>query len=122
MIQAHRAVLRSTGGRVVVKVQNPEAERTFKGDVFALRSLIHVFMPQLEPAFDEIQKQFATEFDYRGECANAVEVRANLVRSGRFPNVLVPRMHAALCTRRHGSRSVSSLSRSGLSTREARVS
>ena len=27
--QAHRATLRSTGERVVVKVQNPEAERTF---------------------------------------------------------------------------------------------
>ena len=31
--QTHRATLRSTGERVVVKVQNPEAERTFRGDV-----------------------------------------------------------------------------------------
>lgn len=28
--QVHRATLKSTGERVVVKVQNPEAERTFK--------------------------------------------------------------------------------------------
>jgi len=82
------------------QVQNPKAEQTFRGDVFALKTVVDAFAPQASPAFDEIQKQFATEFDYRGECANAVEVRANLVRSGHFPNVLVPRMHAALCTRR----------------------
>ena len=31
--QVHRATLKSTGQKVVVKVQNPEAERTFVGDV-----------------------------------------------------------------------------------------
>ena len=37
--------------------------------------LVDAFFPQASPAFDEIQKQFATEFDYRGECKNAIEVR-----------------------------------------------
>ena len=55
--QVHRATLKSTGQRVVVKVQNLDAERTFKGDVFALNSLIELAMPQFAPAFDEIQKQ-----------------------------------------------------------------
>ena len=32
---------------------------------------------QFAPAFDEIQRQFATEFDYRGECRNAIEVDGN---------------------------------------------
>jgi aarF domain-containing kinase len=54
----------------------------------------------VSPAFDEIQKQFATEFDYRGECTNAVQVRDNLRRSGKFPNVLVPRVHESLCSKR----------------------
>jgi predicted unusual protein kinase regulating ubiquinone biosynthesis (AarF/ABC1/UbiB family) len=31
--QVHRATLKATGQKVVVKVQNPEAERTFVGDV-----------------------------------------------------------------------------------------
>ena len=84
---------------MVVKVQNPEAERTFRGDVLALRVLVDAFFPQASPAFDEIQKQFATEFDYRGECANAQEVRANLLKAG-FTNVLVPAVHADLCSRR----------------------
>lgn len=66
--QTHRAVLRSTGERVVVKVQNPEAERTFHGDVFALKMIVDFFAPQIAPALDEISRQFGTEFDYRGEC------------------------------------------------------
>ena len=45
--QAHRATLKSNGQRVVVKVQNPEAERTFNGDVFALKVLVDTFMPQV---------------------------------------------------------------------------
>ena len=98
--QTHRAVLRATGERVVVKVQNPEAERTFRGDVFALKVIVDLFAPQVSPSFDEIQKQFATEFDYRGECANAITVRNNLLRSGRFPNVLVPRVYEALSSKR----------------------
>ena len=115
--QAHRATLRSTGERVVVKVQNPEAERTFRGDVLALKVasqapcfrwahwsrldgagylatpqvLVDQFFPQASPAFNEIEKQFATEFDYRGECANAKEVRANLKKAG-FANVATCRV------------------------------
>jgi hypothetical protein len=51
--QAHRATLKSNGRRVVVKVQNPEAERTFYGDVLALRLVVDTFMPQLSIAFEE---------------------------------------------------------------------
>ena len=55
---------------------------------------------QLSPAFDEIAKQFATEFDYRGECANAMEVRSNLLKSPFKDLVVVPKVHEALCTKR----------------------
>ena len=96
--QTHRAVLRATGERVVVKVMNPEAERTFRGDVFAMKSLMAIFLPQFLPAFEEIERQFATEFDYRRECANARAIRANLRRAG-FTNCVVPAVHDALCTK-----------------------
>lgn len=96
--QVHRATLKSTGRKVVVKVQNPEAERTFKGDVFALKVLVDIFMPQLSVAFDEIQKQFATEFDYRGECRNAIQVRDNLLKAGYGDRVLVPEVLEELCS------------------------
>ena len=43
-------------------------------------------MPQLSPAFDEIEKQFKTEFDYRGEMRNAKEIRENLKKE--FPDII----------------------------------
>ena len=99
--QVHRATLtkKHGGTKVVVKVQNPSAERTFVGDVFALRVLMDTFMPQFSVAFDEIQKQFATEFDYRGECRNAIEIRDNL-RKGGFTNIIVPEVYPELCTQK----------------------
>ena len=33
----------------VAQVQNPEAERTFRGDVLALRVLVDTFFPQASP-------------------------------------------------------------------------
>ena len=98
--QAHRAQLKD-GTRVIVKVQNPTAERYFRGDVFALKTLMDIFMPQLSPAFDEMEKQFATEFDYRGEAKNGTDVRANLAKAGWLDkNILVPKNHDKYCTRR----------------------
>eukprot|EP00518_Triparma_eleuthera_P021221 CAMPEP_0197546278 /NCGR_PEP_ID=MMETSP1320-20131121/940_1 /TAXON_ID=91990 /ORGANISM="Bolidomonas sp., Strain RCC2347" /LENGTH=542 /DNA_ID=CAMNT_0043105829 /DNA_START=116 /DNA_END=1744 /DNA_ORIENTATION=- len=94
--QVHRATLMN-GQKVVVKVQNPEAERTFNGDVFALKTLMDVAMPQLSVAFDEIQKQFATEFDYRGECRNAIEIRENLKKAG-YKDIIVPEVYPELCS------------------------
>jgi len=97
--QVHRAVLKSTGQRVVVKVQNPEAERTFRGDVFSIRTVVDALMPQFSAAFDEIAKQFATEFDYRGECQNAKDVRDNLAKAG-FDHIIVPEVYEDLCTKK----------------------
>ena len=39
---------------------NPEAERIFGGDVFALKVVVDKFMPQFSVAFVEIERQFAT--------------------------------------------------------------
>ena len=97
--QVHRARLKSNGRRVVVKVQNPEAERTFRGDVFALKVVVDEFMPQFSVAFAEIERQFATEFDYRGECKNQQDVRDNLERAG-FDDVIVPELVPELCSQR----------------------
>ena len=36
--------IEKNGKKVVVKVQNPDAERTFRGDVFALKSIIDIFL------------------------------------------------------------------------------
>lgn len=41
--------------------------------------------------------QFATEFDYRGECKNANEIRENLQRAG-YSEIVVPEVYPELCT------------------------
>ena len=76
---------------MVVKVQNPDAERTFR-DVFALKVVVDNFFPQISVAFDEIEKQFATEFDYRGELKNAEDIRNNLKKAG-FDDIIVPKVY-----------------------------
>jgi hypothetical protein len=96
--QVHRARLKSNNQRVVVKVQNPEAERTFRGDVFALKTLVDVFAPQYAVAFAEIERQFATEFDYRGECKNQMDVQRNLAKANF--DVIVPNVVEELCSRK----------------------
>ena len=46
----------------------------------------------------KVEKQFATEFDYRREAANLALVRGNLARS-RFAHLVVPAPHLELCTK-----------------------
>ncbi|KAJ8606331.1 hypothetical protein CTAYLR_010604 [Chrysophaeum taylorii] len=89
--QVHRA--RWNGRDVVVKVQYPEVERTFRGDVFAVKRICRDLFPQYYVAFEEIERQFKTEFDYRGEAANSEQIRESLGR--RFPDVIVPKVHLA---------------------------
>ena len=65
--QVHKAVLKKTGERVVVKVQYPDVERVFRGDVRTCIMFCKVAQPVHVPALEEIEKQFMTEFDYRKE-------------------------------------------------------
>eukprot|EP01052_Picozoa_sp_SAG31_P068538 SAG31_NODE_27345_length_427_cov_1.097561_2_plen_87_part_01 len=51
-------------------------------------------------AFKEIERQFATEFDYRREASNGAEIGANIAAAGCFDRVVVPRVHRELCTKR----------------------
>ena len=96
--QAHRAILKGTKERVVIKVQDPRAERWFRGDVAALKALCAAFQPQAVPAFDEMERQFASEFDYRLEALNGSKIAANL--ASHFPNVVVPNVYSELCSKR----------------------
>lgn len=75
-------------------------------DIRNAKRAFRFIAPEQVPVLDEIEKQFATEFDYRREAANLARVRANLVRAGfvrdsRFPwsrgVVEVPRPRSDLC-------------------------
>lgn len=118
--QVHRAVLRVGGAvpssdaaasslplprgtprRVVVKVQYPEVEGQFRGDVSTAKTFVRVALPEHLPALNEIEKQFANEFDYRREATQLRDVRANLARATpAFDHILVPAPILPLCTRK----------------------
>jgi aarF domain-containing kinase len=96
--QVHRAVLRSNGRRVVVKVQYPEVEALFRGDVHTAKTFAKVALPEHVPALNEIERQFATEFDYRREAGLLSAVRANLAAGG-FKDIVVPEPLPELCSK-----------------------
>lgn len=79
--QVHRATLLD-GTRVVVKVQYPEVERLFRGDVRTIRLFAQLAQPVHVPAIEEIEKQFMNEFDYQREAQQLSDVRDNLIKAG----------------------------------------
>eukprot|EP00527_Entomoneis_sp_CCMP2396_P006394 CAMPEP_0198155298 /NCGR_PEP_ID=MMETSP1443-20131203/69064_1 /TAXON_ID=186043 /ORGANISM="Entomoneis sp., Strain CCMP2396" /LENGTH=608 /DNA_ID=CAMNT_0043822045 /DNA_START=84 /DNA_END=1910 /DNA_ORIENTATION=- len=100
--QVHRAELWN-GTKVVVKVCYPNAERLLRGDVRTIKTFASLAQPVHVPALAEIEKQFATEFDYRQEAQNMATVRNNLNRAGfAGPGKAcqVPRLYMEHCTKR----------------------
>ena len=96
--QVHRATLRGSGRAVVVKVMYPEVEGRFRGDIRTAKAFVAWALPAHLPPLNEIEKQFANEFDYRREAAQLARVRANLQAAGF--KVLVPEPLPELCTKR----------------------
>ncbi|KAJ1427475.1 ABC1 family-domain-containing protein [Ochromonadaceae sp. CCMP2298] len=89
--EVHSAVLRSTGQRVAVKLLCPGIEERFRADIKTLRSFCKLAMPQHVSAFDEIEKQFCTEFDYTAEAGNLSLVRnAVMPKWGRLVSIPEP--------------------------------
>jgi len=98
--QVHRATLKS-GEKVVVKVMYKEVEGQFRGDIFAAKKFAALALPEHVKALEEIEKQFANEFDYRREAAQLELIRGNLEGAGaRFSNFDVPRPFPSMCTKR----------------------
>jgi aarF domain-containing kinase len=62
--QCHRAILKD-GSEVAVKVQYPDAERLFHSDIKTARLFCAVAVPEQLVVFNEIERQFKNEFDYR---------------------------------------------------------
>lgn len=81
--QVHRAVLNDDKATpVVVKICYPAVERLLKGDVRTIKLFAQLAQPVHVPALEEVEVQFATEFDYRREGRNMQEIRQNMVRAG----------------------------------------
>lgn len=103
--QVHRAKLRRKENHdsiedVVVKIQYPEVEGLFRGDVRTMIMFCKVVQPVHVPALEEIEVQFMTEFDYRKEALQLNDVRENMMRAGFIDSVCeVPRPYVDLCTK-----------------------
>ena len=67
--QVHRATLKPSGRRVVVKVQYPGIEQKFRSDLTTTLHFCQLAMPQHVRPMREIEKQFVTEFDYEARFA-----------------------------------------------------
>ncbi len=103
--QVHEAVLRKDGTgengkaatptknrRVAIKVQYPEAQTLFQGDMRTIRSMCEYLAPEQMVMLTAIEKQNATELDYTHEEANLRTVHENMKRHGFMPRqVVVPR-------------------------------
>eukprot|EP00455_Lapot_gusevi_P022309 TRINITY_DN2322_c0_g2_i1.p1 TRINITY_DN2322_c0_g2~~TRINITY_DN2322_c0_g2_i1.p1 ORF type:complete len:563 (+),score=60.32 TRINITY_DN2322_c0_g2_i1:61-1749(+) len=96
--QVHRARLRRNGQVVAVKIQYPGVEKLFRGDIKTMRDFAEIAQPEQAIIFNEIEKQFMTEFNYRLEGENLRQVRDNI--NVKFGNrVAVPEPYLDLCTR-----------------------
>lgn len=94
--QVHKAKLKATGQQVAIKLQDPDSERLFRMDIANSKGFCKVFAPEQVILFDELEKQFLTEFDYREEAKNLNQVRSNMAK---FKNVVVPQAYTEYCAK-----------------------
>jgi len=98
--QVHRARLRA-GGEVAVKVQYPWLERSLPADLAWTRRLLGWLggggAPDRRRLFAEFAAGLAEELDFVHEATVAGEIAANLAGD---PQVVVPRVHPELSSRR----------------------
>jgi aarF domain-containing kinase len=102
--QVHRAVLRATNEPVVVKICYPHVERLLKGDVRTVKLFAKLAQPVYVPALEEVEVQFATEFDYRKEGQQLGEIgdnlrQAKLAGPGPYSKFIVPKPYLPYCTK-----------------------
>ncbi|ORY42369.1 ABC1-domain-containing protein [Rhizoclosmatium globosum] len=97
--QVHKAILKSNGKPVAVKIQSPGAEALFRNDLSTARNFCKIFAPEQCIIFDEIEKQFVNEFDYAVEAENLNIMHRNM--TPKFGNrIVVPRAYPDLCARK----------------------
>mmetsp|Transcript_74968 Transcript_74968/g.223383 ORF Transcript_74968/g.223383 Transcript_74968/m.223383 type:complete len:571 (-) Transcript_74968:33-1745(-) len=99
--QVHRARLQD-GREVVVKVQYPEAESFFRQDFTNTKLFCRLLQPEHLSYLEELEAQFATEFNYIREAENLAVISANFEEGIGNPyaeKVRIPKPVPELCSR-----------------------
>lgn len=73
-------------------------EKLFRGDISTLRGFCKLAQPEQLPFFEEIERQFHTEFNYSKEALNLEEIANNLDNEKWSKKVVVPRAYHELCS------------------------
>ena len=102
--QVHRAVLRSSGREVAVKVQRPSIKPLMLGDVANVKALaLQVrgrFPVDYYTVFSELEAQLGYEFDFEREAASMTRIANALAQLPGGAPVRVPRPVPGLVTTR----------------------
>ena len=107
--QAHRATLKETGEKIIVKVQYPNAKWQVPADIHCVGDFLKlcVYFGLVDESasklsYEEFARQFMAELDYQREQTNLEEVykssldpKAPYLRRG----VVIPRVFPELCTK-----------------------
>ncbi len=96
--QVHKAKLRETGQYVALKLLVPGIEKKFRSDIRTLKDFCRLAMPQHVTAFNEIEKQFCTEFDYIQEANNLQEIYT-LMLPKWYQYIEIPKPYMQYCSK-----------------------
>ena len=95
--EVHRA--RLIGGKeVVIKVQAPGVEATFRNDMANVQRFCRLAMQHMVPALEEQERQFLTEFDYVREAGNLELIYRDVMPIWGH-KVAIPLPIMSLCTK-----------------------
>ncbi|KAJ3086219.1 hypothetical protein HK102_013404 [Quaeritorhiza haematococci] len=95
--QVHKAIHIPTSHPVAIKIQSPGVESLFRHDIRSAKTFCRIFAPEHLITFEEIEKQFLTEFDYREEARHVRNVRENMKPYKHL--VEVPEVYEELCSK-----------------------
>ncbi|MCX6125287.1 MAG: AarF/ABC1/UbiB kinase family protein [Proteobacteria bacterium] len=100
--QVHRAVIKSSGRQIVLKIQYPGVDKTIDSDIKTLKIILKglSFLPKiadLDGIFEEVRSMMKREVDYVRERETMEEVRQSLVGDSRY---FIPETFPQFCTKR----------------------